>query len=271
MYKLLLVSDREDVLNAFDQIDNWERQGFKPPHIRHDFEGTLDSLSKHHADGIAVAVVPEEERKILSFLQENYPNVPLFQAGTTPEEVLRYLNELNILLNRIHADFSNDRFREIDMLQECRHEFFRKLMTGRVDKKSDLVRNMRLLRSRMDPERPCMIVELEQPSDSDADKLEGRWHYGPDRLELALRNSFGGDVEGIHVLPTVHTDGRILVLCCALYGVDTAVTGDRMTAMLTSHIADGIAHLKEFFGLDLHISGIRVLPSLYVLCADAAE
>ena len=273
MYKLLLVSDREEVLNAFEQIQNWERQGFKPPHIRHDFEGTKDSLAKHHADGISIAVIPEEEKKILPYLQDNFPNVPIFQAGTTPEEVLRYLNELNILLNRIHADFSNDRFREIDMLQECRHEFFRKLITGRVDRKDDLLRNMRLLRSRMNPDAPCMIVELKQPDDMGTDKLEGRWHYGPDRLELALRNSFGGDVEGIHILPTVHTDGRILVLCCALQGVefDPSVTQDHQTAMLTSHIAEGIAHLKEFFGLDLHISGIRVLPSLYVLCKDAAE
>ena len=80
MYKLLLVSDREDVLNAFDQIQNWERQGFKPPHIRHDFEGTKDSLAKHHADGISIAVAPEEEKKILAYLQEFFPNVPIFQA-----------------------------------------------------------------------------------------------------------------------------------------------------------------------------------------------
>ena len=271
MYKLLLVSDRDDVLKAFEQVENWERQGFKQPHIRHDFEGTLDSLSKHHADGIAVAVVPEEEKKILAYLQENYPNVPIFQAGTTTEEVLRYLNELNILLNRIHADFSNDRFREIDMLQECRHDFFRKLLTGRIEHKDDLVRNMRLLRSRMDPDKPCLLVELEQPDSAESDKLEGRWHYGTDRLELALRNSFGGDVEGIHILPTVHTNGRILVLCCPLYGIESVVTGDKMTSMLTGHITDGIVHLKEFFGLDLQISGIRILPSLYVLCTDAAE
>ena len=94
MYKLLLVSDRDDVLAAFDQISNWERQGFKPPHIRHDFEGTVDSLSKHHADGICISVVPAEEEKILSYLQANYPNIPLFEAGTTPDEILRYLNEL---------------------------------------------------------------------------------------------------------------------------------------------------------------------------------
>ena len=58
MYKLLLVSDREDILDAFARIDNWERHGFKQPHIRHDFEGMLDSLSKHHSDAIAVAVAP---------------------------------------------------------------------------------------------------------------------------------------------------------------------------------------------------------------------
>ena len=63
MYKLLLVSDRDDVLEAFEQVESWERQGFKQPHIRHDYEGTLDSLSKHHADGIAVAVNPEEEKR----------------------------------------------------------------------------------------------------------------------------------------------------------------------------------------------------------------
>ena len=267
MYKLLLVSDQEDVLNAFEQVGNWERTGFKPPHIRHDFEGTTDSLSKHHADGISIAVSsPEEEKKILAYLQEYFPNVSIFQAGHNREEVLRYLNELNILLNRIHADFSNDRFLETDMLQECRHDFFRKVMTGKISGSADLIRNMRLLRSRMDPDRPCLLVELLQPADADGDKLEGRWHYSQDRLELALRNSFGGDYEGIHILPTVHPDGRILVLCCPLYGVQTLIAHDSMTAVLTSHIAGGVEHLKEYFGLELHIKEIKVLPSLHVLC-----
>ena len=118
MYKLLLVSDQEEVLNAFDQIQNWELSGFKPPHIRHDYDGMLDSLSKHHADGISIAVTsPEEKEKMLMYLQEYYPKVSIFEAGRTPDEVLRYLNELKILLNRIHADFSNERtYENADML-----------------------------------------------------------------------------------------------------------------------------------------------------------
>ena len=266
MYKLLLVSDQEEVLNAFAGINNWELLGFKPPHIRHDFEGTKDSLAKHHADGISLAVNPEQEELILAYLQENFPNVSIFQAGRNEEEILRYLNELKVLLNRIHADFYNERSNTRDVLQMCRHEFFKKVINGQVKNSDDLHRNMRLLRSRMDADRPCLVIEIDQSAP--CDKLEGRWHYGKERLEVALWTSFAGDKDGIHILPTIHSDGRILVLACPLHGVDTDMTVDTMTAMLTTYTADSIAHMKEYFGLDLHITGIRVFPALTALCGD---
>ncbi len=269
MYKLLLVSDQEEVLNAFARIQNWELLGFKQPHIRHDFEGTKDSLAKHHADGICIAVSPEQEELILSYLQENFPNVSIFEAGRSEEEVLRYLSELKILLNRIHADFYNERANTRDVLQMCRHEFFRKVINGKVHSSADLHRNMRLLRSRMDADRPCLLIELDQSVPHD--KLEGRWHYGDESLEIALRTSFAGDLNGIHILPTIHSDGRILVLACPLHGIDTDMTVDTMTAMLTSYTADSIEHMKEYFGLELHISEIRVFPALTALCGNTDE
>lgn len=269
MYKLLLVSDQDDVLNAFARIQNWELLGFKQPHIRHDFEGAKDSLAKHHADGICIAVNPEQEELILAYLQEYFPNVSIFEAGRSEEEVLRYLSELKILLNRINADFYNERSNTRDVLQLCRHEFFRKVINGKIASSVDLHRNMRLLRSRMDADRPCLLIELEQSVPHD--KLEGRWHYGDERLEIALRTSFAGDLNGIHILPTIHSDGRILVLACPLHGVDTDMTTDTMTAMLTSYTADSIQHMKEYFGLELHISGIRVFPALTALCGNTDE
>ncbi len=268
MYKLLLITDQPEVLDAFDQVGNWERTGFKYPHIRHDLEGAKDSLAKHHADGIAIAVSPEEEEKILAYLQESFPTVSIFEAGRNRQEVLRYLNELNILLNRLHADFSNDSFSTGAMLQECRHELFRKVMTGKVTPREELIRNMRLLRSRMDADRPCLLIELTQKEPTE-DQLEGSWHYGRDQLELTLRKSLACDIEGIHVLPTVHPDGRILVLACPLHGEETTVSGDSMTAMITDHVEKGIAHLREYFGLELTLKDIRILPALNALCADA--
>ena len=269
MYKLLLVSDQEDVLNAFAGIKNWELLGFKQPHIRHDFEGTKDSLAKHHADGICIAVNPDQEELILAYLQEFFPNVSIFEAGRNEEEVLRYLSELKILLNRIHADFYNERANTRDVLQLCRHEFFRKLLNGKVRTSEDLRRNMRLLRSRMDADRPCLLIEIEQTAPYD--QLEGRWHYGTDRLEMALRNSFAGDRNGIHILPTINTDGRILVLACPLHGVETPLTVNAMTAMLTAYAAESIEHMKEYFGVEMHIIDIRVLQALNSLCCDTDE
>ena len=269
MYKLLLVSDQEEVLNAFARIQNWELLGFKPPHIRHDFEGTKDSLAKHHADGICIAVDADEEEKILAYLQQYFPNVSIFEAGRTEEEVLRYLSELKILLNRINADFHDERANTRDVLQMCRHDFFRKVINGRIRSSEDLHRNMRLLRSRMDADRPCLLIELDQSAPTD--RLEGRWHDGKDRLEVALRTSFAGDLNGFHILPTIHSDGRILVLACPLHGVDTDMTTDAMTAMLTSYAADSIEHMKSYFGLELHITGIRVYPALTALCGNTDE
>lgn len=265
MYKLLLVSDREDVLNAFAQIKNWEIQGFRTPHIRNDFDGAKESLSKHHADGIAIALAPEEDERLMEYLRSEYPNLSVFEAGTTPEEVIGYLTELKTFLNRVRADFSNDGFRELDLMTRCRRDYFRKLIHGHVEKKEDLYRNMRLMCSRMDPDRPCMVFRLEQ--NAPEGRLEGRWHDGPERLEFALRNSFGSDCEGMHILPIVHTDGRITVLAVPLRDAE-GLTGESMTAMMTAHTSDSIAHLKEFMGLELKIAGIRVLPALTALCGD---
>ena len=270
MYKLLLISDQDDVLNAFASINNWELHGFKAPHIRHDYEGTLDSLAKHHADGICIAgSSTDEEEKILAYLQENFPDVSIFEAGHTQDEVLFYLSELRTLLNRIHADYSNDRCSTKDMLQNFRHEVFRKVIDGKVKTPEELHRTMRLMRSRMDADRPCLLIQVAQSAEYD--KLEGRWHEGADRLEAALRNSFAADLNGVHILPTLHSDGRILVLACPLHGVDVNMTVDDRTATLTRHAAESIAHMKDFFGVDLHITEIRVLPALTSLCGETDQ
>ncbi len=271
MYKLLLVSDREEVLNAFSQVTNWEIYGFKQPHIRYSYDGMLDSLAKHHADGIAIAMTDQdEEERILAYLQVHYPTVSIFEAGTTQQEIFRYLNELKTLLNRVRADFSNDRITEADLLQQCRHEFLRKVITGKVSDEAELRRSMRLLRSKMDADSPCLILEIEQSAVLD-DRLEGRWTFGDNRLEGALRYAFGGNYLGMHIFPAVYPNGRIVVLVCPLHGEEHRVSEGEMEKEVTTHISDGIDHLKQYQGLDLHITNIRVLPALTAFCGDTNE
>ena len=265
MYKLLLVSDREDVLNAFEQIENWERLGFKPPHIRHDFEGMKDSLAKHHADGIAIAVSTEEKEKIIAYLRKEMPFLPVFQAGANREEAVRYLNELKTVLNRPHADFSSDEFDEGEVMVECRHDLLRKLVSGKVMDSSWFYRQMRLLRSRMDTDRAAVLITMEQP-DGKEDLLEGRWHDSNQLLERALYKSFARDIDGYHILPLVTEEGQIFVLAGPLHGQKTTGDGESVTQLIQHCTEEGIRHVKEYQGLALQISKISVLPSLNSLC-----
>ena len=56
MYRLLLVSDRDDVMEAYEQVHNWGFNGFNKPHLRHDLDGAKEALKKHHIDGIGMAL-----------------------------------------------------------------------------------------------------------------------------------------------------------------------------------------------------------------------
>ena len=270
MYKLLLVSDREEVLEAFNQVPNWEFNGFRRPHVRSDVEGAKESLKKHHADGIAIAINPAEEAKLLVYLRQEYPLIPIFEAGKTPEEVQGYLMELNGTLNRIRADLSNDHVSEQEMMIRSRRHFFRKLVNGEKISSKLLYRTMRLLRSRMDPDKPCMVMTLEQ-SCEDEDRLPGGLQDSDHLLEYSLFQSFGGDVSGFHVLPLVNREGRVHVLAAPLWGEDSDTEPENMTSMLNSCVTEGIRHAEEYQGLRLRITGIHVYPCMYALCYDYKE
>lgn len=263
MYKLLLVSDKEEVLSAFEQIQNWEYNGFRKPHVRRDLEGARQSLQIHHADAIVMKLSPEKERELMIWLREANPLLPVCEAGETVEKALAYLGELNRLLNRIRADFSSNSGSQQDAMIRCRRHFFRKLVGEHAMTCQELRRGMRMRRSRMNPDLPCVLMTLEHGEIEDS-VLQDEDH----QLEKSLFRSFGGDVEGFHVLPLVTRDGRIFVLAGALYGRDNDHTAEEVTAVLKRCVSDGIRHAEEYQGLHLRVTGIDVLPSLYALCPD---
>ena len=264
MYRLLLVSDQEDVLEAFAQVNNWDYNGFAKPHIRHDPEGAKECLHKHHIDGIAMALDPAREEELIAYLWQEYPLLPIFEAGKSPEEVLEYLGELKKVLNRVHADFSSDSFDEHQMMVRARRHFFRGLLSGKQVTRKQMYRQMRLLRSRMDPDLPCIEMDLIQ-SALEEDRLVGRWQDSDHLLERELYQSFGGDVKGFHVLPLVTADGKVFILAGALRGQEQE---EDVTAVLDQRVRDGIQHAEEYQGLHLRVQGIQVLPSLYAFCSD---
>ena len=193
MYKILLVTDRPEILDAFQAVSSWESLGFRVPRICNSAEGAIACLKAHHVDGIGIRLDMEQEALLMGHLTAFYPILPIFAVSENAGELVESITELRSLLNRTHADFSNDNFGEADMLQVCRHEFFRDLLSERITGKKYVLNHMRLLRSRMDPQAACVMVDLSLPTGEEY--LAGRWHYGPESLEVALRNFFGAELQ----------------------------------------------------------------------------
>lgn len=266
MYKLLLTTNDQAICDAFSAIQ-WEMLGFRPPRIAASAEEAISSLNAYHADAVAIALPEKEDEALTARLMQDYPDLPVMSVSDQPEVLRQYLLELRKILNRINADMSNTAFTPGEQLQVCRHEFFRAMMDRRMPDVATVERLLRLMRSKMDPHKPCVVAELGMPEDSDF--LRGRWHYGAERLELALRNIFGVEVDGLRILSCVLPGDRIILLGCPMLFQEVKVQGDAMVELITNHVNDCIDHVDEFLGLDLSIKNICVLPALTAMAKSA--
>lgn len=265
MYKLLLATNDQAVRDAFAAVA-WENLGFKPPRLAATADEALDSLKTYHADAIAIALPADEDAAIIEKLLAAYPDKPVMAAPAKSGEVENYTLELRKLLVRMNADISDDSFTQADQLMVCRHEFFRALMDRRIPTGKDVERLLRLVRSKMDPKRPCVVAELAMPANSDF--LKGRWQYGPQRLELALRNIFGVEVAGLRILSCVLPGERILLLGCPMLYHELETEENSMTGVVSQHVQDCIDHVDEYLGIDLTIAAMHVLPALTAMARD---
>lgn len=266
MYKLLLATNDPAISDAFAAV-KWEMLGFRQPRVASSVEEAIASLNTHHADAIAIGLSAEEDAELVAALLETRPELPIMAVSKNSGLVENYALELRRVLSRMYADMTNTSFTPADMLQVCRHEFFRALMDRRIGERSDVKRLLRLLRSKMEAEKPCVMAELTMPADSDF--LKGRWQYGSERLELALRNIFGVEVRGLRILSCVLPGERIVLLGCPMLCHEVEAEGNSMTGVITSHVQDCIDHVDEFLGLNLTISSIRILPALTAMAKNA--
>ena len=266
MYKLLLVTEDPKILRAFDEIKSWEIMGFRAPRIVSTKEEALDSLARHHADGIAYGL-PEEEAVALTMqLIERYPLLPVMRAADTVELVRADVAELEQILNSTHADYSNDRYDEAEKMLLARHDYFRHVLAGDIHDADGMMRHLRLLRSRMDTDRACVLIQLGLPDDDGY--LADHWRYGADRLEVAMRNIFGAELAGMRILVSVLPDERLFLLACPMFGAKAPALDEGMTDIVMEQTQQSIMHVREYLDIDLCVASVKVLPSLLALAEE---
>lgn len=265
MYKLLLVTDATDVQNAFEKIQDWSMLGYRAPRVANGAKAALESLSRHHADGLALGLQNrEEEQFLLSCLMQQYPQLPIIDAPADEDLIRRNIGELSTVITFIRSDNCDGRYDEADAMAQLRHDFFRALMRGDITDSAVVRRKLRLLRSRMDPDSSCVVVRFSLPADDGY--LAGRWHYGSERLEVAMRNLFGRDLEGMRLLISVPRDEEIDLLACPMLG-ETMRPEDSQTSLVTAHVSQAVEHVHEYLGIDMRVRSVEVLTGVEALAS----
>ena len=270
MYKLLLATDRPEVLDAFGEIRDWERLGFRPPRTAGSADAAEESLRAHHADAVAVALPPEEERKLVEDMGCPHWHLrPIMRAAADRETVLKDVMELELLLSRTRADYSNDPYSDETMMLLQRHDFFRRVIAGEESDPDRIRRYMRLLRSRMDPEKACVLLSLRLAEEGE--ELSDHWRYGPERLEVAMRNIFGAELSGMRLLVSVLDSEEIYLLACPMLEHEAPEAGE-MEHIVVEHATWACQHVREYLDMELEIDSVRMLSCLYDLAVpETAE
>ena len=268
MYKLMLVTREPGVLAAFEAVNDWEYLGIRAPRILSSFEEAADSLQRHHVDAVAVALPREESDTLTAYLNEHYPLLPILYLDTG-DGLRELLAELSRFLGRLKQDNEDAHYDRSENLRRIRHDYFRRLISGGVKDAPAVRRQLGLMRSRMDPGCSCMLMSFRLPENSN-EYLAGRWHYGNERLEIAMRNIFGNELAGMRLLVSVLEDGRIYLLACPMLGTHLA-NDVSMSDIVTGHAEDAIAHVAEYLGIDMRIDSVHELPAVTVLADEAVR
>lgn len=266
MYKLLLATDQRDILDMFSEITDWENRGFRAPRTAVNAQEAIACLEKHHVDAVAYRLNAQEENKLYQKLLQSYPDLPIFRLARNISEQMAVLSELKALLNRTHADFTNEYYGIADMMKLCRNDFMRALLSGSITDSRDLISKLRLLRIPVDVDKPCVLLDMDLPQGDEY--LAGRWHYGSERLEVALRNFFGTVLDGLSISVAVVTPHLIRLLACPLEGQDAMEGEESLTGLVEDHVRDAIEQIREYLALEVRLSGMHVLENITALAAQ---
>ena len=262
MYKLLLVTDRPEVVSAFDSIPSWEELCYRIVRKASGVDEAIAHLKAHHSVAIALALPEKEEQRLIEYLNERYPNRPIMRATADAADITSWARQAEQLLNRTHADYSNDRYDEGEMMALTRHNYFRRMLAGTERDPERIRRSLLLVRSKMDPNQPCVAMRLAVPDDDGY--IASHWKHGAEGLEVAMRNIFGYELNGMRILTSILPDEHIYLVACPLLGVPPR-DPDEMLEEVTSHVSDNLSHIYEYLNIDMKMDAVCILDSIVEL------
>ena len=222
-------------------------------------------MHKHHIDAIAIDDEPDYA-EIEQWLDENAPDMPIFELATDADRQMEIIHEVELLLNQLHTDDSNDDYNESYYFKMARERWMKRLISGLVTDRAKIVAHQRMYRCKEDASLPCVYARIGMP-EGDAFIAE-RWHYGSERLGVALQNFFGDMHDHLNIHLAVITPEELRLVLCPLRG-DAEYHASLPKAKV--YIEETIEQIRNYLGLNMTVIELRMRDGLIDFANECAQ
>ena len=258
MYKLLLVTDREDIQAMFRDGINWTDFNCREPLITASSHEAIELLNSKAIDAVGYHLPKQAAVELVKFLRYGRPSLPIFEVHSHANKQQVVLTEMRRILDRLHADIAED-YDADAMLMLQRDELIHSLLAGELSDWDALERELKLIRARFDHTKQCILYEIDMPQ---GEVYLSEHYHAQRRLERALRNNFfGRAVDGIYYAVAVLAPRHIRLVCMPMQSEETE-EAEAFAQRADEHVNDSIQMIKEYLDLDMQVAESAWLDSV---------
>ena len=261
MYKLLLVTDREEVIDTFAKVHNLADMMMDPVTVIRDIPEAIAYLERNAVDAVGYSFRLTDPAPLHTYLMDVRPSMPIFQTHHHDNTLHDELVRVRAFLDRMRMDDSQEGMDEAQALQYLRDELMHQLLAREIPSPAELKSRLKLVRAQnISTEKPAYLFDFDMPQGELY--LDGRWRYGRQRLESALRNNFiGRYADGIHYGVAMLSPRHIrLIACQSKGGKDESPQDCEMR--VRAYVDDKVSRVKQYLDLELELEQFTVLSSI---------
>ena len=261
MYKLLLVTDREEVIDTFAKVQNLADMMMDPVTVIRDIPEAIAYLERNAVDAVGYSFRLTDPAPLHTYLMEVRPSMPIFQTHHHDNTLHDELVRVRAFLDRMRMDDSQEGMDEAQALQYLRDELMHQLLAREIPSPAELKSRLKLVRAQnISTEKPAYLFDFDMPQGELY--LDGRWRYGRQRLESALRNNFiGRYADGIHYGVAMLSPRHIRLIACQEKGGKDESPQD-CERRVRDYVDDKVSRVKQYLDLELELEQFTVLGSI---------
>lgn len=262
MYKLLLVSDKEEIRQLYEGFSEWEKLGFERPAIAVNAQEGIALLKKRRFDAVSSLLCVSEGKQFFAYLSRR----PEMLGMETARDEARLRREISSARRTLSAKEAVRQMKQVDdFTRAMQGEFFCDLLRGapyqadRIDE-----RMLSLKMESLHADQPVVMSSFRLPQGDYF--LAEVWRYGRERLENALKNIFENGDERMHFVLLIINPHHMRLL-----GLPREeMTREEAASQMSLHLERCRASLESYFELTLDIKRVVSYDSLYALGRENA-